>query len=137
MKKTHSKKIMKTIGEIDGTKLTIFSKKSYNIYDIAFVELIHKEINIRHYISFAFFVLIGIIYFNCNESIFFNLFWGLTIIYVFSFTLDVNPKKHYLKLSFKNFKTVLFSIKKNQLTDAVVLIEEYKKSYQNIDKTPL
>jgi hypothetical protein len=137
VKKNHSKKVIKTLGEINGTKLTIFSKESYNIYDIAFIEIKNKEINIRHHISFIFFVLIGIIYLNCSESTFYNSFWVLTIIYFFSFSLNLNPKKHYLRLSFKNFKTVLFSIKKNQLTDAAVLIELYKKAYQNIDKMQL
>lgn len=123
-----------TLGKIEDSKLTIFSNNcTYKIYDIAFMELKYEEIKIRYYLFFMFSILNYIIYLNFSVTEFLDFFYVSLILFCFSFSFHFNPKKYRLQLSFKNYKIVMVSIKKKELTDAEFLIEEFNKAYKKID----
>lgn len=131
-------KVSNTVGEIEKTKLTIFSNNcSYNIFDIAFMELKYEEIKIRYYIFFIFFILNYIIYLNFSVNVFIDFILVFVILFCFSFSFIINPKKYRLHLSFKNFKSVIVPIKKKELSDTKFLIKEFKKAYKKIDTVTL
>lgn len=127
-------RVLNTIGKIEEEKITIFSNKSsYKIYEIAFIELKHEEVKIRKYIFLVLFIFNYIIYLNYCKDTFLEFFIVLMTLYFISFSLNINFKKYYLQLSFKNFKYVKVPIKKKELSNANILIEEYKKNYLKID----
>lgn len=131
-------KIPNTVGKIEEAKLTIFSTNcSYTIYDIAFMELKYEEIKIRYYIFFIFFILNYIIYLKFSVNVFINFIVVLAILFCFSFSFHINPKKYRLHLSFKNFKSVMVPIKKKELSDTEFLIKQFKKAYRKIDTVKL
>lgn len=108
-------------------------EKIYDIYDIAFVEVLKEEIDYKSYLYLL--LILNLIIRIFNSSIYFDFYLVLsTSIIVLILNVDKKLFKYHLLISFKAFNQIKIPLEKKQLNEVYNLIKEFKINYQRIDK---